>query len=101
MNLHDTRHKENSKYAHYSRINKTNYNNYNLKNTHPIKITLKKGECLFIPRGYWHWVVSHPNTKAYNIWLDDSNINFKKPFVLSEKINCNLNNELLKNLLVN
>lgn len=99
MNLNDTRHKENSKYAHYSRITKKNYHNYNLKNTNPIKIILNKGECLFIPKGYWHWVVSHPDTKAYNIWLDDSNINFKKPFVLSEKINCNINNELLKKLL--
>jgi hypothetical protein len=100
MNLHDTRHKENSKYAHYSRINKKNVSNYNLKKTHPIKLILKKGDCLFIPKGYWHWIISYPDTKAYNIWFNN-NSNLKKPMILPEKINCNINNELLISLLGN
>jgi hypothetical protein len=101
MNPHDTRHKEKSKYAHYSRINKKNYKNYNLKNTNPIKIILKKGECLYIPKGYWHWIVSHPNTKAYNIWFNDCNLNFSNPYILEEKLNCIINNEFLIKLLGN
>lgn len=101
MNIHDTRHKENSKYAHYSRINKHNFKNYNLKNTHPKKFTLEKGECLFIPRGWWHWIVSKPNTKAYNIWFKNDKIKQNKPFVLSEKINCCINNNSLIQILKN
>jgi hypothetical protein len=101
MNINATRHKENSKYGHYSRINKLNYNNYNLKNTSPIKITIKKGECLFIPKGWWHWIFSVSNTKAYNIWFNDDKINIKKPSILSEKINSKINNKLLMDLLQN
>ncbi len=101
MNLHDTRHKENSKYAHYSRINKNNYKNYNLKNTNPIKITLKKGECLYIPRGYWHWIVSKPDTMAYNIWFNDDRVKKNKPFILDEKVKNNLNKNILVDLLGN
>ena len=86
MNLNATRHKENSKYAHYSRINRKNYENYNIKKTNPIRFTMNKGDCLFIPKGWWHWIVSKPNTKAYNIWFDE-NIEIKKPVILSEKIN--------------
>jgi hypothetical protein len=100
MNVNATRHKENSKYAHYSRINRHNYENYNLKKTNPISISMKKGDCLFIPKGWWHWIVSKPNTKAYNIWFDE-NINIKKPLILSEKINSKITNNLLIDLLQN
>lgn len=95
MNLHDTRHKEKSKYAHYSRINKKNYKNYNLKNTNPIKVTLRKGDCLYIPRGYWHWILSKTETMAYNIWFNDEMVRINRPFILDEKIESYLTKKLL------
>jgi ribosomal protein L16 Arg81 hydroxylase len=31
---------------------------------------LEAGEMLYIPEGWWHYVVSEPNTLAVNFWLE-------------------------------
>ena len=34
----------------------------------PLSVTLRKGESLFIPEGWWHEVTSRPNTVAVSFW---------------------------------
>jgi len=55
-----------SKYAHFSRITKTNqhlFPKFAQAQTKALKFIVYRGDSLFIPKGWWHWVeskVDHP-----------------------------------------
>lgn len=83
-NINDERHLTmNHNYAHFSKINMTNfflYPNF-LFLTHPMTFTLKEGDSLYIPKKWWHWVITTKKTKAINFWIkSNSNIN---PFIMN------------------
>ena len=40
----------------------------NYINANPIKLTLNKGESLFIPAGWWHYITSYDRNIAINTW---------------------------------
>lgn len=40
----------------------------------PFTAHLKKGDCLIIPRGWWHWVASHGRSYSANFWGHYSNV---------------------------
>ena len=40
----------------------------NIKNANPIKIRLNKGDSLFIPAGWWHYITSYNRNIALNLW---------------------------------
>jgi len=70
-----------SLYAHFSIIDQYNYILFpSLLFTHPIHLTLNKGECLYIPRNWWHWVKTEEKTFAINYWFTHSD-EIIKPFV--------------------
>ena len=61
------------KYAHFSKIDRYNpilfpelLYNYCFE--------LKKGDALFIPKGWWHWVESYGETLGVNFWLSHSDL---------------------------
>ncbi len=72
---------ENNNYGHFSNITANNiflYPKYLLAKKY--KYNLKVGDCLFIPKKWWHWVISETNTLAINYWVNDNIVNKKKPF---------------------
>jgi hypothetical protein len=79
------RHKDNSStYAHYSKVDTQSYLKFpKLLFTHPQHFTLKEGEALFIPKGWWHWVKTSQATAAVNFWFDDYASTNNSPFVIN------------------
>jgi hypothetical protein len=75
-----------SLYGHMSKIRDLkDFLNYpNLKKANPIKIILRKGDALVIPKNWWHHVVSNENTYGCNFWT--SEFLSKTPIVLKHKI---------------
>lgn len=62
-------------YAHYSEITKATIYKYpSLLLTNPYYVTLQAGECLWIPKNWWHWVISSKSI-AVNFWCDDTEFN--------------------------
>ena len=61
-------------YAHFSKLNMLNYFLFPdyLLFTHPINITLKSGESLYIPKNWWHWIVTKGKTTAINYWFSNN-----------------------------
>jgi hypothetical protein len=48
-----------SNYAHFSQITEANKKSFpDFEKAHPITITLEKGDVLYIPAKWWHWVKS-------------------------------------------
>jgi len=59
-------------FAHFSRINSSNKWFFpQLLFTKPLKIIVNEGEALWIPRGWWHWVKSDPDTIAFSYWCSE------------------------------
>lgn len=74
-------------YGHYSMITSRTPNMFKYPLyyfSHPVEYTIKAGQCLYIPKNWWHWVVSFANKKqcciACNHWFDKS-INNSLPYV--------------------
>jgi hypothetical protein len=66
------------------------YPDYKL--SHPIKITLNKGDSLFIPAGWWHYITSYDRNIAVNTWYipynkNVSNIEWRKNIKYDHIIN--------------
>jgi len=70
-------------YAHYGSINKFNYwFNFNfIFRTHPIRVVIKAGESVVIPKYWWHWIRSYDCT-AINFWIFDDNNLPKTPTII-------------------
>ena len=67
---------EGSKYAHFSQITEHNKHLFPLfPQAIGTTITLKAGDCLFIPKKWWHWVKSYasegdtPRCLSVNFWF--------------------------------
>lgn len=70
--------------GHFSAITTQNillYPKYLL--THPTKYILNEGDGLYIPRNWWHWVFSEPNTFAVNYW---STGNYMKDLQVDQQV---------------
>jgi len=87
MSKNAERHRNNSStYAHYSAVDKNNYFWFpRLVFASPQHFTLKKGEALFIPKKWWHWVKTSEATAAVNFWFDDYSKLKTKPFVIKHE----------------
>ena len=77
---HHRHKKSDSLYAHFSSVDEFNTELYpNLKLTNPIYFKLEKGQSIYIPKGWWHWIKSTTKSFAVNYWF--SNINKLDPFI--------------------
>ena len=85
------RHKQSdSLYAHFSSVDELNTELYpNLKLTNPIYFKLEKGQSIYIPKGWWHWIKSTTKSFAVNYWF--SNINELDPFIFEYKFELDIN----------
>ena len=85
------RHKQSdSLYAHFSSVDEFNTELYpNLKFTNPIYFKLEKGQSIYIPKGWWHWIKSTTKSFAVNYWF--SNINKLDPFIFDYKFELDIN----------
>lgn len=78
ININDLRHLTNSyTYAHFSKINAYNYFLFPsfVLQTHPMRFTLNEGESLYIPKNWWHWIVTVEKTTAVNFWFSNESSN--------------------------
>ena len=68
------RHREsNSLYAHFSAVDQLNTELYpNLKFTNPIYFKLEKGQSIYIPKGWWHWIKTTTKSFAVNHWFSNN-----------------------------
>ena len=68
------RHREsNSLYAHFSAVDQFNTELYpNLKFTNPIYFNLEKGQSIYIPKGWWHWIKTTTKSFAVNYWFSNN-----------------------------
>jgi len=83
---------KNHKFAHFSAINSKNYFLVpTLLFTNPINIILNKGEALYIPKKWWHWIRSENKTFAINFWFDSTN-NLNEPTKIDNLFNTDENN---------
>lgn len=84
-----------SLYAHYSMIDEYDYEKFpKLQFANPIHFQLQKGESLYIPKKWWHWIKSTQRTFSINYWFN--NETEQKPFVFNHTIDYDvrsLNNE--------
>lgn len=88
----------NSTYAHYSKVDRVDYLRYpKLLFTHPMEFELKQGECLKIPKGWWHWVKSYGFSFSVNFWFDGDTVNYpqKVPYPHRELDMTLLDNEMV------
>jgi len=76
-----------AKYAHFSKVTQRTPSLLKFPLfylSHPKEYVVNEGECLYIPKGWWHWVVSFENNSSmclsYNYWFDKS-INNDKPYI--------------------
>lgn len=65
---------QDAKYAHFSQITEHNKHLFpSFKNASPQTFTLHKGDCLYIPSKWWHWVKSYGDRcLSVNFWFDTS-----------------------------
>ena len=75
MKANISRHKNSEfLFGHFSSIDKFDLNKFpKLEFTNPIKFKLKKGESIYIPKGWWHWVKSTEKSFAINYWFNNKN----------------------------
>ena len=86
-------------YAHYSNIRLFNYILYpKLLFTHPITVTLRKGDSLYIPKKWWHWIKSYGTIVSCTIW--STQINFNKPIKKKHNMTINLDDVLNQEFLI-
>ena len=99
-NKSDNRYKHknsDSLYAHYSMIDDYNCDIFpKLSFAHPIHFKLQKGQSLYIPKKWWHWIKTTQKTFAINYWFN--NQTEEKPFIFNHTIDYDIN--LLNNELV-
>ena len=91
MNGNICRHK-NSEYlfGHFSSVDKFDLTLFpNLKFTNPIHFKLNKGESIYIPKGWWHWIKSTTKSFAINYWF--SNDNKLDPFIFNNDTEFDIN----------
>jgi hypothetical protein len=64
----------NYKWGHFSRINMKNFFMFPrfLLFSNPIRFTLKEGQSLYIPKKWWHWVITKNKSTAINYWIEDT-----------------------------
>jgi len=90
IHINDIRHLTASYgYAHFSKINAYNYflfPNFLLK-TSPVTFRLTDGDSLYIPKNWWHWVITVKKTHAMNFWIQHKNESYDKPFVIKDLYN--------------
>ena len=94
--MHNSSRHKNSEFlfGHFSTVDKFDTDRFpKLKFTKPIKFKLNKGESIYIPKGWWHWIKSTSKSFAINYWF--SNKNNLDPFIFnhSTKYDINLLNE--------
>ena len=93
--MNSSRHKNSEfLFGHFSTVDKFDTDRFpKLKFTKPIKFKLNKGESIYIPKGWWHWIKSTSKSFAINYWF--SNKNNLDPFIFnhSTKYDINLLNE--------
>jgi hypothetical protein len=72
IDINNNRHLTQSyNYAHFSKINSWNYFLFpSLLLTSPKRYVLREGESLFIPKKWWHWIVTPTKTTAINFWFE-------------------------------
>lgn len=100
IHFNDSRHLTNSyQYAHFSKINM--YNFFLFPNfllfTHPIYFTLNDNDTLFIPKYWWHWVITPEQTFAFNIWFSSDDL-MNQPKQINNFYNNNTNNKIFENI---
>ena len=86
-----------SLYAHFSQIDTYNYFIFpKLIFTHPQKFKLTKGQGIYIPKKWWHWVTATRKTFAINFWFNN-NIADNMPFVINTDTNTDIDIGSLNN----
>ena len=85
------RHRESySLYAHFSAVDQFDTESYpNLKFTNPVHFKLKKGQSIYIPKGWWHWIKTTTKSFAVNYWFSN-NIELN-PFIFDHKFELDTN----------
>ncbi len=92
---------ENNNYAKFSKITSRlpsffKYPKY--YSSHPKEYIVNKGEYLYIPKNWWHWIVSFRDDDDYsfscNFWFEKE-INNSTPYI-SKYIDNNINDDILK-----
>lgn len=86
-------------YAHFSNITSKNYYLYpSLLLTNPYKVVLNEGECLWIPKKWWHWIRSSKSV-AINFWSmeDFRGERYQLPCVFKNKLNNSIFSQQLDN----
>jgi hypothetical protein len=77
----------NSLYAHFSAIDVYDCNIFpDLKFASPIHIKLTKGQSLYIPKKWWHWVKTTKKTFAINYWFNNSSSRLPFTFNVNNNI---------------
>lgn len=101
IHINDKRHLTNSyNYAHFSKINLENFLlSPSLLLTKPIRIVLNEGESVYIPKKWWHWVITHKKTSAINFWFEsDVNSNIFEPYKIKNLYTEDQSNEIYDNI---
>ena len=92
-NLH--RHKKSdSLYAHFSEVDEFDIELYpNLKFTNPLYFKLEKGQSIYIPKGWWHWIKTTTKSLMLTISLAESEwyADTGSYYVNSESATCDAN----------
>jgi len=70
----------------------------NLQYANPIHFKLNKGQSLYIPRKWWHWIKTTQKTFAVNYWFENTKEIDHFPFIFDHSIDCDIN--LLNNEIV-
>ena len=77
-------------FGHFSSVDKFDFQKFpKLEFTNPIKFKLEKGESIYIPKGWWHWIKSTEKSFAINYWF--KNQNNLNPFVFDYYIKYDIN----------
>lgn len=77
-------------FGHFSTVDKFDTDRFpKLKFTKPIKFKLNKGESIYIPKGWWHWIKSTSKSFAINYWF--SNKNNLDPFIFNHSTEYDIN----------
>ena len=76
--------------GHFSKIDTSNYllHPQLLTSTSPIRFTLYKGDSIYIPSKWWHWIRSSKSI-AVNYWILQEHFIYKKPKLLKTQVNYN------------
>lgn len=74
-----------SLYAHFSEIDDYDCDLFpELKSTSPIHVRLKKGQSVYIPKKWWHWIRTTEKTFAINFWFQ--NKDEQSPFTFNHDV---------------